>query len=143
MRKCSAIMKRNIASLPARATLLEAVQLMKESCCGLIPVRDEDGAVVGVITDRDVVIRACVAGLALGTTTLGTIMTKKVISCRADDPILRAEQLMAEHKVWRVLVIDDGRLVGLVSLTDIAQSEEPLLVARVLRHVTSREYRVE
>lgn len=143
MRKCSAIMKRNVATLRVTATLLEAVHLMKESCCGLIPVCNDDGAVVGVITDRDVVVRACVSGVALDTTPVAAVMTSRLVSCRSDEPISRAEQLMAQHKVWRVLVIDDGQLVGLVSLTDIAQSEEPLLVARVLRHVTSREYRVE
>jgi CBS domain-containing protein len=136
-------MKRNVATLRVTATLLEAVHLMKESCCGLIPVCNADGAVVGVITDRDVVVRACVSGVALDTTPVAAVMTSRLVSCRSDEPISRAEQLMAQHKVWRVLVIDDGRLVGLVSLTDIAQSEEPLLVARVLRHVTSREYRVE
>ncbi len=143
LEKCDTIMKRQVATLKPEATLVEAARLMKAQGCGLIPICDKNEVVVGVLTDRDIVVRACARGLPLETTAIHSVMTKSILSCAPNDPVSYAEELMTLNKIYRVLVLDSGRLVGLISLTDIAHCEEPIRTARLLRDLSSREYRLE
>lgn len=141
--KCHSIMKRHVVTLRAWATVTEAAKLMRDTGCGLLPIFDESQEVVGVITDRDIVLRGCAEGLPLDETSVRALMTSEVYACSPDAPVARAEELMSQRRISRVLVLDAGVLVGIISLTDIAHHEDPLRVARVLRSVAGREYRVE
>jgi CBS domain-containing protein len=98
--------------------IVEAARLMCHLEVGALPVCDGD-RLVGIVTDRDIVVRHIAEG---GCTQLvGSIMTPNPYTVGPDEPIERAEALMAEHRVRRLPVCEGGRLVGIVSQGDLAR----------------------
>lgn len=103
-------------------TLNTPAQLMWEHDCGAIPVTDGDGKLVGMITDRDICMAAYTQGRTLLEIPVVDAMTTQVHSCSPDESIEAAEVLMRDNQIRRVPIVDDtGRLVGLLSLTDVAR----------------------
>ena len=141
--QCREIMRERVATLPPEASLTEAAQRMKEFGCGMIPICSAEGHVVGVLTDRDIVVRACAEGRSLDQTRVSEIMTRDPVMCDVSDSVQDAEDLLIRHFKARIVITEAGRLAGVISLTDLAQCEEPLRLARIVRHVSSRAYRVE
>src|SRR5205085_6414264 len=91
---------------------------------GFLPICRSDGAPVGTLTDRDIVLRV-VAQHRAYTTQVDDVMTPDVICCRPDDDVTRAEQLMRLNQVSRILCMDDeGQIAGVISLADISQRSE-------------------
>jgi CBS domain-containing protein len=109
----------------------------------MLPVVDADRRVLGILTDRDIVLRVCAAGSALEKTPVSEVMSREVVACNASDSLQAAQELMISHQKQRLPVLEGGKLVGILSLTDIAQVEEPIRVARLLREITARERRLE
>jgi len=141
--RCREIMRRHFESIAPDESVAFAATRMLEQKVGFLPVTTEDERVVGVITDRDIVLRVCAAGLSTEETLVRDAMTPSIVACRTEDGIDVAIELMASHQKLRLLVLDDAdRLTGVISWTDIAQTEEPMRVARLVRDVTAREYRV-
>ena len=140
---CSEIMRQRVITLPPDASAAVAARAMAEAGCGMVPICTSDGEIVGVVTDRDIVVRVCSEGRAADRTPLSAIMTPDPVACSPTDSLHTAEDLLVKHHKSRILVVDAGRLVGIISLTDIAQHEEPLRLARVVREISSREYRLE
>jgi CBS domain-containing protein len=107
-------------------------------------VCDARGRVVGVVTDRDLAVRVCAQGGMAEETLVGSVMTPDVVACRPGHPVGHAERLMSRHHVSRVFVTRrDGVLVGVLSLSDVAQFERPARVARTLAAIAERKYRPE
>ncbi len=101
------------------ASVAEAARLMSEAGVGLVPVV-LDGSVLGVLTDRDIVVRGAAEGLDLAETKVRDLLTPGVVSCFADDEVEAAVELMVEHRIHRLVVLTrEHRLAGLVSLSDI------------------------
>jgi CBS domain-containing protein len=108
-----------------RTSLREAAESMDRLDVGALPVV-EDGRLVGLITDRDVTVRATSAGLPPDETWVEQAMTTDPLACREETEVAEAERLMAERQLRRLPVIDAaGALVGMVSLGDIAAESEP------------------
>jgi CBS domain-containing protein len=101
-----------------------AAQIMWELDCGAIPVVNADGALAGIITDRDICMAAYTRGQALPAVSVGSAMSTTVHSCSPDDSIGHAARLMGEKQVRRLPVTDGGRLVGILTLADIAREFE-------------------
>jgi CBS domain-containing protein len=114
-------------------------QLMRERGIGFVPVLNAGGLVSGVVTDRDLALR--VLALRLDTDTpVRTVMTREVHSCRPEDDLLVAEEKMASARKSRLVVAThEGRCVGVISLSDVAQADYRSRAGRVLREVTRRE----
>jgi CBS-domain-containing membrane protein len=94
---------------------------MWEEACGSVPVVDADSRLVGFLTDRDICMAAYTQGRPLGELKVDRAMAKSVVSCKSEDDLERAAQLMRENSLRRLPVVDDrGVLVGLLSLGDIA-----------------------
>jgi CBS domain-containing protein len=113
-------MTRDVACCSPNQSLLDAVRIMHEKDCGCVPVVDEERQVVGVVTDRD----ACLAELRLGRSfrelTVSEAMSSPAVTCRAEENADAAQRLMRRHQVRRLPVVDDrGRLIGLLSLSDV------------------------
>jgi CBS domain-containing protein len=103
-------------------TIRDAARLMAELDCGCLPV-GEDGRLVGMITDRDIAVRAVAAGRSLKTP-IREVMSLEVKYCFEDAQVDEVAQNMADIKVRRLPVLDHGkRLVGIISLGDIALTE--------------------
>jgi CBS domain-containing protein len=140
--RCGDIMKRSPEYVGPEANAEQAARKMREASIGFLPVCDELGKVLGVVTDRDIALRVCAEGRAPQATRVADIMSPEVVSCQPDDPVSQVELLMARELKTRIVMTDtEGRLVGLISLIDLAHYEEPLKVARLVRQIGIREFR--
>jgi CBS domain-containing protein len=139
--RCKDIMKRDVECLAPGESVEAAATRMKDENVGFLPVCDDSRKVLGTLTDRDIVIRV-VAGRKPGSTPVEGVMTHEVVSCRPEDDIRDAERAMAENHKSRMMCCDEaGRLVGVISLSDIAQHESGRRASDTLREITSREAR--
>ena len=131
------IMTRNVECVWPDDTLQEAALKMKELDVGPMPVCDYD-RVVGMLTDRDITVRAVAEGRDPRSTRVRDVMTRNVVSCSEDDAVEEAARLMQERQIRRLLVLDrDKRLIGIVSLGDLAaEAEDPYRMAEVLQDVS-------
>ena len=116
--------------------LRRVAQLMVENDCGVIPVCNEDRHIVGIVTDRDIVTRAFTKTVDPATIPVSDVMTHNLIVCQDDDHIERAMQLMESEQVRRLPVIDEGRLLGMISITDLADHLPERKAGELLREVS-------
>ena len=114
------LMSTQVQDISPDSTLREAAAKMKANDIGSLPVV-ENQRVIGIITDRDIVIRAVAKGRSPSDSTVRGAMTPKVIYCSEDDDINAAASVMRAEQVRRLLVLDrDKRPVGIVTLGDLA-----------------------
>ena len=114
------VMTRNVECIQPEAGLMQAAQKMKELDVGPLPVC-EDGRLVGMVTDRDITVRATAESLPPGLGRVRDVMTPEVICCFEDQDVNEAAQLMKANQVRRIVVLDRNKhLVGIVSLGDLA-----------------------
>ncbi|ATO15772.1 signal transduction protein [Micromonospora sp. WMMA2032] len=125
MYRVSDVMTRQVVYLPAETPLDEAARVMKESDIGDVVVTD-GATLAGMLTDRDIVVRAVAERADPGTTTIGSIITREVVMIEQHCTANEAAALMRERNIRRVLVCDsDRKLVGIVSLGDLAMQLDP------------------
>lgn len=120
--KVREIMTANVATAPPETTLEEIAIMMRDADTGAIPIVDDE-ALIGIVTDRDIVVRCVAAGHDPAETTAEEIISDNPISIEPDDDIEEASELMAEHKIRRLPVCEEGRLLGMLSLGDIAVNQ--------------------
>lgn len=138
--KCLDIMKTDIECVSADTSIQAAARKMRDQNVGFLPVCDEGMRVSGTVTDRDLAIRALAEGRPPATP-VASLMSIDVIACRPDDPLSYARELMAQHHKSRIMCLSaNGRLEGVISLSDIAQLDE-VAGLDTLRQVSSREAR--
>jgi CBS domain-containing protein len=118
--KAREIMHRGVRCVPEDASLLEAARMMRDLDVGSLPICGNDDRLRGIITDRDIVIRAVADGLDLATTKAGEFGCH-VHWVDADDSVDRVLQTMEDHQIRRLPVIENHRLVGIVSEADLAR----------------------
>lgn len=147
---CGEVLRRPVVYVSVNDTVAAAARAMREADVGFLAVCEDDGRkLVGVLTDRDIVTRACVVddGASLATTAVKWIMTKSPLTVRTDDSVTKALRLMRKHQVSRLIVLSDApdpdEPLGIVSLSDIAQYEKPARIGRTLRAITERKYAPE
>ncbi|UJR84665.1 CBS domain-containing protein [Sandaracinus amylolyticus] len=113
-----------------------AARIMWEQDCGVVPVVDDAGAPVGMVTDRDICMAAYTRGAKLSDMSIESVMSRDVRTCRASDSIATAERTMSSAQVRRLAVVDDrGRVIGVVSLGDLARGRGKNPVRRTLEHL--------
>lgn len=119
------VMSPQVVYLPAETTLDEAARAMREKDIGDVVVT-EGASLAGVVTDRDIVVRAIADGRDPVSTTVGDVASRDLVMIQQDASPNQAAQLMRERAVRRLLVCDnDRRLVGVVSLGDLAVRMDP------------------
>lgn len=106
------------------ASLVEAAQLMRTQDIGDVLVADGQ-RIVGMLTDRDITVRAVAEGIDPLTVSARSVCTPDPVVVGPDDPVGTAVALMRTHAVRRLPVVEDGLPVGVVSLADLAASEDP------------------
>jgi CBS domain-containing protein len=117
------IMSHQATACSPEDTLEQAASLMWSSDCGALPVTSGDGLrrVVGIITDRDICMAALFQGKALRELRVGDVMSKNVFTCRPGDDLEKVEQKMQNEQIRRLPVVDDdGAVLGMVSMADLA-----------------------
>jgi CBS domain-containing protein len=122
--KVKELMTRDIDMVSPETTLRDAAERMNSLDIGVLPVCDKD-RLVGVITDRDITVRATADGLDPFATQVAEIMSKdELITCCEDEEVEAATQRMRDKRVRRLPVLsEDRRLVGILALGDIAVEE--------------------
>jgi CBS domain-containing protein len=134
-------MRRHVLKADPKETVQSVARRMRDANVGIMPVCEHGGRVIGVVTDRDLAVRICAEDVRTSTTLVTEVMTAGVIACRPEDPVARAEALMRQHRITRVLVTDSsGCLGGVLSLSDLVFYEPPARMARTLRAVAERKY---
>jgi CBS domain-containing protein len=114
------IMTRNVECARPDATLEQAAQRMRDLDVGTLPVCDND-RLAGMLTDRDIAIRAVAEGMDPRSTTVRDVMTSGVTYCFENQDVDEAARLMEEKQVRRIVVLDERkRLAGILSLGDLA-----------------------
>lgn len=116
------IMTKNVEACRPDDTLNTAADIMWQADCGCVPVVDgQSKRVIGMITDRDICMAAYLSGQPLQALTIEGAMAKTVHSCSPQDPLSVAERMMREGQIRRLPAVDDdGQLMGIISLSDIA-----------------------
>lgn len=109
-------------TLTPEDTIQSAACIMRDEDTGAVPVVEDGRTVVGMVTDRDIVVRAVAAGGQLNRP-VREIVTSAVVTATPEMSTREAAQLMSEHQIRRLPVVDGERLVGIVSLGDIAVKE--------------------
>ncbi len=136
-RRCREIMTSNVKTANMEMSLQETAILMRDGDMGSMPVV-EDNKLVGIVTDRDIVVRAIAEGKNAGTH-IGDVMTKEIFSVKPDDFVFEAIRLMGDKQVRRIPVITEtGELAGIVAMADIAlEMEDEREIAETLEEISS------
>lgn len=133
--RVSDAMTANVRIANPQQTIAEAARMMAELDAGALPVGDGD-RLVGMITDRDIAIRAIAAGKG-PQTLVKDVMSKEVLYCFADQDLDEVVQNMADTKVRRMPVLNrDKRLVGILSLGDVALVDDPDVTGEALSEIS-------
>ena len=142
--RCADVMKTEVQTLGPNDSAQWACEKMTSADVGFLPVCDADRRVIGVITDRDIVVRVVAKGISPENARIGDCMTDSVVMCGPTDDLAEAERLMAQHQISRIVIADgiaDGRrtLMGVISLSDLSERGSVRRAARTLRAVAARE----
>ena len=119
---CAEVMTPAPTACNPQHTAMDAAELMRREDCGLLPVISEDGRkLIGVLTDRDIVLKVVAEGLDPRNTAVGDVMTTEVVTCLPQESVEMAMEQMATRQVRRIPIVDrDGSLAGIVSQADVA-----------------------
>ena len=113
------LMTPNPLTCPATATILDAAKQMRDRNIGDVIVTNGNG-VCGIVTDRDIVVRAIADGCVPANTTIGDICSRDLVTVSPDADVTEAVSLMREHALRRLPVVENGKPVGIVSIGDLA-----------------------
>ncbi len=120
--KASQIMTRMPQTVTATQSVADAIQIMKAENCGVVPVvsPEDSSSLIGLVTDRDIALKACEEGGSGPETLVVEAMTTNLSVVAPDDPLPHVQQIMEEAGVRRVPVVENDRLVGIISMKDLA-----------------------
>jgi CBS domain-containing protein len=140
MKKCDEVMTKNpICCLP-NDTTAKAAQLMKSGNIGSIPVIETEKTkkLVGIVTDRDLALKIVSTGLDAKSTKVEAVMTRKVVTCRADDDLQKALDAMSEHQLRRLPVVDnENNILGIIAQADVAtRANQPEKTAAMVKEIS-------
>lgn len=134
--KVSEVMTAQVVTAKPKTSVKEIARMMSEIDSGVIPVA-EDGKVLGLVTDRDIVVRVVADGGALDAP-VSQIMSDDVQSCLEEDNLADATARMGAHQVRRLVVYNSaGRLAGILSLGDVALDYGAKAVGRTLEEISA------
>lgn len=128
------VMTRGVETVRPEATVREAAAVMRHHDIGALPVCRADDRVVGMITDRDITVRASAEGRDPSRTLVEDVMTRDVVCCFEHATLLEGARLMQDEKVRRLVVVNMAdRPVGIISLADLALFGDEGLAAEVVK----------
>ncbi|MGI6013559.1 MAG: CBS domain-containing protein [Oscillospiraceae bacterium] len=120
--KISELMTDQVVTVSQDEAVTTAARLLKRHNVGALPVCDGNGKLRGIVTDRDIVLRCIAAGENPHETRISEIMSRSVVTASTDDSIDKAARLMSEDQIRRLPIMDNGKVVGMVALGDMARN---------------------
>ncbi len=135
--KCREIMTSTVKTATRDMSLRDAAAIMRDGDLGSVPVV-ENGKLVGIVTDRDIVVRSIAEGKD-ASSPVGEAMTTEIFSVKPDDFVFQAIRMMGDKQVRRIPVVDDGGgLAGIIAMADIAlEMEDEREIAEALEEISS------
>jgi CBS domain-containing protein len=133
--KVRELMTKQPTTVKPDAKLGEVATLMKQEDCGSIPVV-EDGRLVGIVTDRDIVIRGVAAGKDPKTQRVSEVMSADPVGIGPDEDVSEAEKVMGDRQIRRLPVVEGGRLVGIIVTAQIARAGNERSVGETLKDIS-------
>jgi CBS domain-containing protein len=134
------VMTSNPVCCPPNATLQDVAQRMRDEDIGEVPIVEQDGArkLLGVVTDRDIVVRAVAAGRDIAALRASDCMTAPAVTCTENDTLEDCAQAMASHRVRRMPIVDEnGELCGIVAQADLQATDARSLKEHVADRVST------
>jgi CBS domain-containing protein len=125
MQTIEQVMTRNPVAVDEGSPVSEAARLMRDANIGDVLVSRPDGSICGIVTDRDLALNVVAEGADPNTMTVRDVCSHVIESVESGDPVGKAVSKMRENAIRRLPVIDDGRLVGIVTLGDLAIERDP------------------
>jgi len=130
------LMTENPRSVSPNDTIQDAAKIMRDEDTGVVPITDGNTTIVGVITDRDIAIRAVAEGRD-GSTSVREVASKDIVTIDPQQDLDEALRLMAQHQIRRLPVVDaNGVCCGIVSQADIAVKAPRAITAEVVERVS-------
>jgi len=127
------IMTRKVVSIDQNKTALEAARLMTENNISSLVVHADDESAIGILTERDFLSKVCSKDLQVSRVKIADIMSRIQMSAQPDTPIEVAVQRMINNKIRRLPIMESGKVVGIVTVTDMAKAlRKTLLIDGVL-----------
>lgn len=123
--RISDVMTADPVAMTTEASLRDAAVAMRDRDIGDVVVTKPDGTICGIVTDRDIVVRAVAQGTDPSAMTLEDVCSEDVVTVAASDPVAAAVKAMEERAIRRLPVMDNGNLVGIVSIGDLAVERDP------------------
>ena len=140
MMKCNEVMTKNPVCCSPNDSVVKAAQLMKRSDIGSIPIieTEETKKLVGILTDRDLALKVVAEGRNPQSIKVEEVMTHTVITCRTDDDLQNALEIMAEYQLRRIPVVDsDNRIIGIIAQADVAtRLDQPEKTAAMVKDIS-------
>ena len=126
----------NPSTVQPTTSIVEAAQVMKSEDAGVVPVVEGE-QLIGMLTDRDIVIRIIAEGRDANSTTVGDIASRQLVTIDPQQEIDEAVRLMSQHQVRRLPVVEeDGRLVGVIAQADIAQTTDAATAGQMVEEIS-------
>ena len=135
MTQIKEVMTGDLQTCEPSTTVLEAARMMARSDAGPIPVV-EDGRPIGLVTDRDIVVRVVAEGRDPQMTTAGEIASKELVTVEPEQSLEEALELMARCQIRRLPVVEGDRLVGIVAQADVARSADSRATGDVVQDIS-------
>jgi CBS domain-containing protein len=129
-------MSKDITVIQEDETIRQAAERLAKDDIGVLPICDSNKQIKGVLTDRDIVVQVIARGKDPSSTRAREMEQGEVYTLRPDDSIQHACDMMAQHKVRRLPVVEDGRIVGMVSQADVAKSVGPDQAGRMVSEIS-------
>jgi len=140
MKKCNEVMTKNPVCCVPNDTVSKVAQLMKSKDFGSVPIveNEQTKKLVGIVTDRDLAVKIVAEGRDPKSTKAEEVMTRKVVTCRAEDDLQKALDAMSEHRLRRIPVVDNNNgIVGIIAQADVAtRVDQPEKTAAVVRGIS-------
>ncbi|HEY9526062.1 MAG TPA: CBS domain-containing protein [Anaerolineales bacterium] len=142
MKKCTDVMTKDVVTCTPENTIAEVARLMKTEDIGpvLIVDNEQSKTLVGIVTDRDIVVKAIAEGQDVKTTRVGDVMSKKLVTCRADDDVDVAMKAMAQFQLRRIPVVGENmKLLGIISQADVAtRVDAPEKTGEIVKEISEQ-----
>lgn len=137
-RKVREVMTPDPRTVEPSTTIVEAARAMRDEDVGPMPIV-ENGQCVGIVTDRDIVLRVVAEGRNANTTTVGEIASRELITVDPEQTLDEAARLMAQHQIRRLPVCEeDGKLVGIVAQADLALEARDETTGEVVEEISRK-----
>ena len=120
--RISELMCKDICFVKPDCNTYDASRIMRENHIGCIPICDDSKKIVGIVTDRDILLRTVACNKDVKTTPVSEIMTTDVWCCGSNEQLDKAQEIMSANQVRRLPVTENGKIVGILSIGDISRN---------------------